>query len=298
MAHLACPTCRQFVSDHALDAGDCPFCGYDGAMIAAASPKRAWMLSTLAVVVCGGALGAYLLVPRSEPRPVVASKIVAAEAAPTARAPSVPTEPAIAPPPRPAVSPPPLLAGVMPLAPPKKNPWNPNLAINGRVEQIDATAVRDKRIDAPEGAVSVSDMNRDDRLTLTGTVRQMRIGTVGGKAVLDAAGLVAQEIVITGDLNGSAIVKLNAPEGRVSIGGHVEGTARVLVNAPRGEVIIAAKSGKLDGKGELTVIARSVEVRGAMAGHAKLTVTLTGGGTVVLGAVQEKASVVYLPLKR
>ena len=298
MSHLVCPTCRQFISDTALDAGDCPFCGYGGAMIATASPKRAWLLSTLAVVVCGGAVGAYLLVPRSERSPVVANKIVTAESAPTSRAPAIPSEPAIAPPTRTAVAPPPLLPGAMPPAQPKKNPWNTRIPLDGPVDRIDAKAVREKRIDAPEGVVSVSDLNRDDRLTLTGTVRQLRIGTVGGKAVLDAAGLVAQEIIITGDLNGSAIVKLNAPGGRVSIGGHVDGTARVLVNAPRGEVIITAESGKLEGNGELTVIARSVEVRGAMAGHAKLIVTLTGGGTVALGAVHEKASVVYLPLKR
>jgi hypothetical protein len=291
MSYLACPTCRQFVSDQALDAGECPFCGYDGAMVAAASPKRAWLLSTLAVVLCGSALGAFLLVPRSEPTRVGANEVATA---PPPLPPSIPADPDVAPPPR-SVVPLPVTA---PPASLRKNPWNPKLAVEGSVERIDAKAVREKRIDAQEGAVSVSDMNRDDRLILTGTVRQLRVGTVGGNAVLDASGLAAQEIIITGDLNGSATVKLNAPDGTVSIGGHVEGNARVIVNAPRGEVLIGAASGKLDGGGELTVIARSVEVRGAMAGHAKLIVTLTGGGRVTLGAVQENASVVYVPLKR
>jgi hypothetical protein len=72
----------------------------------------------------------------------------------------------------------------------------------------------------------------------------------------------------------------------------------VVVNAPRGEVLLGAASGKLDGRGELTVIARSVELTGPMAGHAKLIVTLTGGGRVTLGTVRENASVVYVPLKR
>jgi hypothetical protein len=209
--------------------------------------------------------------------------------------PSIPADPEVAPPPR-SVVPPPVVAA--PPAPLRKNPWNPKLAVEGSVERIDAKAVRAKRLDAPEGVVSVTDMNRDDRLTLTGAVRQLRIGTVGGNAVLDASGLAAQEIIVTGDLNGRASVKINAPEGNVSIGGHVEGNAKVVVNAPRGEVLIGAASGKLDGGGELTVIARSVEVRGEMAGHAKLIITLTGGGRVTLGTVHENASVVYVPLKR
>ena len=66
MTHLECPTCRQFVSDHALDAGQCPFCGYDGAMVVAASPKRAWLIATVAVVVGGAcARGVLAHPPRS-----------------------------------------------------------------------------------------------------------------------------------------------------------------------------------------------------------------------------------------
>ena len=295
MSHLECPTCRQSVSDQALDAGECPFCGYDGAMVAAASPKRAWLLSTLAVILSGGVLGAYLLVPRSEPIRVGANE--AAAVAPSPFQQTIPAEPAVAPPPRMVHSLPPLPVVAARPAPPRKNPWNPNLAVEGAVERIDAKSVRAKKIDAPEGVVSVSDMNRDDRLTLTGTVRQLRIGTVGGNAVLDASGLAAEEIIVTGDLNGRATVKINAPDGNVSIGGHVEGNAKVVVNAPRGEVLIGAASGKLEGAGELTVIARSVEVS-AMAGQAKLIVTLTGGGRVTLGTVHENASVVYIPLRR
>jgi hypothetical protein len=168
----------------------------------------------------------------------------------------------------------------------------------GPIARIDAAAIREKRIDAPEGAVWVSDMNRNDRLTLTGVVRQLRIGSIGGKAFLDASALTAQEIIITGDLHGNATVKLNAPDGTVTISGHVEGTARVIVNAPRGEVVVLAGSGKLDGESELTVIARNVEVRGAMAGNAKLILTLTGGGKVALGPIHENAAVEYVPTRR
>ena len=296
MTHLECPTCRQFVSDHALDAGQCPFCGYDGAMVVAASPKRAWLIATVAVVIGGAALGAYLLIPRAQPIRIHDFETAVSNSRPALPHQPVPVVPEPAPPPRLVVQQPTPLPVVA--APPKKNPWNPAPAVVGPIARIDAAAIREKRIDAPEGAVSVSDMNRNDRLTLTGVVRQLRIGSIGGKAFLDASGLIAQEIIITGDLHGGATVKLNAPDGTVTISGHVEGTARVIVNAPRGEVVILAGSGRLDGESELTVIARNVEVKGAMAGNAKLILTLTGGGKVVLGPMHENASVEYVPTRR
>jgi len=140
-------------------------------------------------------------------------------------------------------------------------------------------------------------MNRDDRLTLTGRVGLLRIGTVSGKAMLDASGLEAEEIIITGDLNGKAVVTLKAPNGTVTIGGHVEGFARLTVIATGGELVVP-RSGRLDGDAEVTVVARDVDVKGKMSGHAQLIVTLTGGGTAAIGPMEEKASVVYKEVRR
>jgi len=284
------------VTDGALDAGECPFCGYDGAMVSPANPKRAWLLSTVAVVFGGVALGAYLLFPRSELLRIH-DRDFTIQTAPGSNSQPTATGPELAPLPRSIAGP--SIARQSP-APPVATPppkEKPELApaVLGLVERVDARVVRNRRIDAPEGAVTVSDMNRTVRLTLTGVVRQLRIGTVGGDAVLDASGLAAREIVVTGDLSGRATVRLHAPGGTVSIGGHIEGAARVVVEAPRGEVVLRAGSGRLDEDGELTVTARSVEVKGAMAGNAKLIVTLTGGGTVTLGTMHENASVVYVP---
>ena len=98
MSPLACPTCRQFVSDEALDAGRCPYCGHDGAMIATASPGGAWLIATFAVVLCGVALGAYLLIPRPEP---IRGRETAATGLPATPPPKqLPPEPERAPPPR------------------------------------------------------------------------------------------------------------------------------------------------------------------------------------------------------
>jgi hypothetical protein len=294
MRRLACPICRQPVSDEALDSGACPVCGHDGPMIASVDPKRAWLVATLAVVACGALAGAYLLIPWNAPVRVRPLETASVQPAPPPSAEPVSARPEIAPHPhfpRPK-STPSLPAAA---APARKNPWNPRLAPAGQIEHIDAREVREKRIDAPDGTVAVSDMNREDRLTLTGTVRQLRIGSIGGSAVLDASGLTAREIVITGDLGGRATVSLHAPGGMVRIGGHVEGRSRLVVIAPRGHVYVQEGSGKLDGDAELKVEARDVEIAGPMSGNAKLVVTLTGGGNLISGPVRENASVVTIP---
>lgn len=295
MSHLACPQCRQVVSDDALDAGPCPWCSYDGAMVARASRKWGWLAATLAVVVVGLAAAAYLLVPRQQQWIRQGRTHPMATAAPAPVRPSERPEPDIAPAPRSVVpraqtrvswepAPPPHV-----FSPPKKNPA-PRV---GTIMRIDAREVREKQIHNPDGVVQVSDLNRDDRLTLTGKVRLLKIGTVSGKASLDASRLIAEEIVITGDVNEHAVVKLNAPNGKVTIGGYVEGSARLTVNAPGGEAIVAAQSGKLDDNAEVVIVTKDLDVKGKLAGQVRLILTLTGGGTASVGSIEEKVVVIY-----
>ena len=293
MTPLACPKCRQAVSDNVLDAGDCPCCGYDGAMVSHASPKGAWLVATIAVVGIGLGVSAFLLAPRPttiryEP------KLPFAVASPAEPQPPTPLKRTVAPAPRPIV----LAATRSPTVPPaaivpKRNPSNPTGAPLGPVLRIDAKDVREKAINRPDGVLLVSDMNRDDRLTLTGRVRVLKIGTVGGNATLDASGLEAAEIVVTGDVNGHARVMLNAPGGRVTIGGLIEGSARLTVTAPGGAVAVVARSGGFEGDSRIAVVARDVDVIGRMSGRAKLLLTLTGGGTTRIGVPEEQATVIY-----
>lgn len=295
MSHLACPKCRQAVSDDALDAGWCPCCGYDGAMVVVGSAKWPWLAAATAVVGFGIAAGAFLLIPRPERR----SQPPALAAAPSTQ--QLPeTGPEAAPAPRPGQ--PVSDNGALPLPPadpppvaklPKRNPWNPRPEPRGSVVRVDAKEVHERRLDEPDGTAVVLDMNRDDRLTLTGRVRLLKVGSVGGRAVLDASKLVADEVLITGDLHAHAVVTVNAPGGRVTVGGHVKGNARLTVSAPAGEMIVAAASGKLDGHAEVTVVAKDVDVQGTMSDNARLIVTLTGGGTATVGPVKENAAVVY-----
>jgi hypothetical protein len=193
-------------------------------------------------------------------------------------------EPIEVPPPKPKpVDPPPVVP------PPKPKPVEP--VKPGPVVRIDAKEVREKQLDNPHGIATVSDMTREDRLTLTGRVKVLKIGSVTGKATLDASGLEAEQIVITGDVTDGAAVKVNAPNGKVTISGHVAGSAKLTVNAPGGDVFLAEKSGRFAGKSVVTVTAKRMEVLGVMSGDAVLNVSLTGGGAVTVGMMEDKAVV-------
>jgi len=320
MTELACPKCRQAVSDAALDAGNCPCCGFDGPMVlASGSAKWAWLVATAAVVLSGVAAGGYLLIPRNgspAATPAPAPEVAAVTPAPPLVDPPLPAPqpgpPAVAPAPRPAeraappapkpeppvapnpdpvpppqpVVPPP----VVPVVAPAPKPVRPQ---PGPVVRIDPKEERQRKLDSPNGVAAIPDMTRDDRLTLTGRVRILRVGSVGGKAVLDASGLEAEEIIITGDVSNTAVVKLNAPNGKVTIGGHVVGSANLTVNAPGGEVVVAASSGKLDGSSETTVTTKRLDVQGPMAGEAKVVVTLTEGGSAQFGKMEGRATATF-----
>ena len=65
--------------------------------------------------------------------------------------------------------------------------------------------------DAPDDIASVPDLNSNDRVVLTGRVRILKLGAVNGKGVLDASGLLAEEIEIGGDMASEASVTVNAP---------------------------------------------------------------------------------------
>jgi hypothetical protein len=158
--------------------------------------------------------------------------------------------------------------------------------------RIDPKEVREMQINDRDVIIMVADMNRTEHLTIKGRVGLLTIGTISGNARLDASGLVAREVIITGDVNQHAVVKLNTPRGRVSIRGHIEGSARVNVNAPDGEIVVAAPSGKLDDDAELTVVARDADIQGRMAGRSRLVLTLTGGGRAAVGVVEENAVVI------
>jgi hypothetical protein len=122
-------------------------------------------------------------------------------------------------------------------------------------------------------------------LTLRGKVKTLRVGAIDGKAVLDASGLEAEEVLFEGRIGGGSTVKVNAPGGRVQFKSKVEGGSRVEVHAPDGSVSFrlptsAVKDGsKIDGDSQVNVTARDAYFRGMVNGPAtQVQVTLTKGG--------------------
>jgi hypothetical protein len=162
----------------------------------------------------------------------------------------------------------------------------------GVVMKVDPKIAPVRNFDHPDDTAALPDLNITDRVVLTGKVRGLRIGSVNGKATLDASGLVAEEIVITGDLNSEATVKLNAPEGKVTIGGFVAGSAKLTITAPGGEVLIA-KSARVTNGTVLTITTRRLEALGTLSGAAKVNVIFTRGGSLKLTLMEEGANVKF-----
>ena len=111
-------------------------------------------------------------------------------------------------------------------------------------------------------------------------------------SLADASRLAAEEIVITGDLISEAVVKLNAPGGKVTVGGFVLGAPKLIVAAPGGEVLIA-KTGCVSGASVLTVTARKFEAQGQLAGAARVNLTLSAGGWLKLTTMDDRAMLTW-----
>ena len=303
MTTLTCPKCRQGLPDDALDAGQCNLCGFplDGPMVLRSPGARGRTRLALATGVALLALvAADLLVfnlvasspfntapevaglPGPEPQPEgVVRHVAPFPHEPKRSAETVPADPPgvgdQGQPPNPVVVEPPKKAGPRP---------------GGVVMKVDPKIAPSRHFDHPDDTAALPDLNSGDRVTLTGKVRVLRLGSVHGKGALDASGLVAEEVIITGDLNSEALVLLNAPNGKVTVGGYVNGNAKITVVAPGGEVVVA-KTGRVTGGATMTVTAKRLEVSCPLSGGAKVNVTLTASGSLKLTRSEEGATVTY-----
>ena len=291
-----CPKCRQPVTDAALDAGQCPLCGFPfdrPVLLDGPSSRLGAVAVAFAVVLAaiGSGFGGYYYSINNRTQPKPEPEFVAApRAAPKPARPQPATRP-IAPLPHepkqndvPTPAPNPIT-----VEPPKKDGPRP-IAV---VMKVDPKIAPKRHFDQPDDTIALPDLNSGDRIVLTGKIRVLRLGSVNGNASVDASGLIAEEVIITGDLNGEALVRLNAPGGKVKIGGYVMGAAKLTVVAPGGEVLVAGNSGCLTGGALATVTAKRVVVAGWMSGGAKLNITLTTGGVLKLTRLQEGAIVTY-----
>lgn len=315
MSTLTCPKCRRGLTDDALDAGQCPLCGFplDGPVVLAApgttignaSADPRFLLPTailfvLAMVVAVVAMSNWP-VPQQRPVEFVAQPLAAPP--PPPRPELIPVPP-LAPPPhepqRPGANPsapivgPPGIGDKKPpqpiaVEPPKKKdgprPVGVGIAVNPKIEPK-------RHFDHPDDTAKVPDLNTGDRVILTGRVRVLKLGSVNGKGVLDASGLVAEEVIVGGDLSSDAQVLVSAPNGTVKVNGFVTGASRLTITAPGGEVIVEG-SGRLSGGPRVTIAAKRLEVKCPMSGTARVSVTLTAGGALKLGLMEENATVAY-----
>jgi hypothetical protein len=288
MVTLTCPKCRHAMPEDALDVGQCPTCGFplDGPLaFGSPGPRRraARLLAAAGAVglLAGGGYAGYALLNRThsggettaadrrpEPEPAAAVRPVA----------PFPHEPrrtrAADPEPEP---PPPTRDGPRPVA--VVVPVNPKIA-----------PVR--HFDQPDDTVRLPDLNTNDRVVLTGRVRVLRLGSVNGKGSVDASGLAAEEVLITGDLNGEAVVTVCAPSGTVALGGNVMGLSKLTIRAPGGRVLLE-RSGRFTGRSTATITARRLEALGPLTGDTKVNVTFTRGGSLKLVRAEEGAILTY-----
>lgn len=287
MTTLTCPKCRQGLPDDALDAGQCPLCGFplDGPVVLGAPGMRAGgtrlLLAAGGTVLVVAAVAGFVYydradASRTQPATELAALTSPEPASPVRHVAPLPHEPKL-----PDAIP-------APVEPPKRDGPRPV----GVVMKVDPKIAPQRHFDHPDDTAALPDLNTGDRVTLTGKVRVLRLGSVNGKGALDASGLVAEEVVITGDLNGEALVLVNAPNGKVTVGGYVIGAAKLTIVAPGGEVVVA-HTGRVTGGATMTVTAKRLEVNCPLSGGAKVAVTLTAGGSLKLARAEEGATVTY-----
>ena len=159
------------------------------------------------------------------------------------------------------------------------------------------------RLDSPRGVHTVEAVNSGDRFLVSGKIKKLRIAGINGQGAVATEKLAAEEVVITGGINGEGDLRLNVPGGSVTFLDSLNGASRVTVNAPGGKVTFgsADKSdrggGNIVGSAHVTIIARDVDFRGVVDGGARVTVTLTEGGSLRFTMIAGGAHVHYRKAK-
>jgi hypothetical protein len=201
--------------------------------------------------------------------------------------PAVPATPAApAAPPNDAVPPKePAVAGPPPQAAPP-NPFRP-------------AAPAAMQIDNPNGTNDAI-VGPGRTLVLRGQVKTLRVPGLEGGAVLDCSDLEAQEIIVSGKIDGASTLWLNAPNGRVTFRAKVVGKSRVGIAAPGGTVVFANPGGlrgdgaAIDGGSAVDVKSRAAHFHGLIAGTGtRVSVTLTAGGSLLFTELEGPSRLEY-----
>ena len=318
MRDVTCPACDLPVSEAAFEAGSCPCCGCrfdapapapeqpaDETPVTAAAevlppappPARRPRVWRTAAVVCSpfacGILVGYVLFARAE-KPAATPPPELAAVAPVQESPA-PAHPDPLPQavvPKPVPTPPgPVAAAAVPRQP-KPVEVAPAPRVPQRTIVIDPFDDPVRHLDAPDGVAEVVELNGGDHLTLTGRVKVLTLNAVNGSVRVDASGLVAEEVVLAGDIDGNCDFKFNAPNGKVTIRRALVGSCTLTVTAPGGAVTLA-EGGRIGGGVTVTLTSKTVDAQGPIGEGARVNTTLTTGGAIRVAAVGGGAVVTY-----
>lgn len=172
--------------------------------------------------------------------------------------------------------------------PPRFGPANPFRPATPRTVQLDHSQVY-----APA-------LEPGDRAAARGHVKRLVVTGLEGGAVLDCSELDAEEVVVTGKIDGGSRLSVRSPSGRVRFLAKVDGRSRVDVRAPGGRVMFETptdathEGSKIDGGAVVDVLAKEAHFHGRIHGaETKAIVTLTAGGSLSFAEIGGLSRLLY-----
>lgn len=156
-------------------------------------------------------------------------------------------------------------------------------------------------LNQPNGTYTIPfSMKKGERIVVKGKIGSLRAHALDSGAVLDASGLEAGQIYIGGKIDNGSTVKLNSPNGKVTIAASVVGKSNLEINAPGGDVLFSAATtpnrpgSAIDGGSIVAITARTADLKGDINGSTtKVTVNLHRAGTLKIVAIRGTATVEY-----
>ncbi len=187
-----------------------------------------------------------------------------------------------------------LAAGAPPIA-------QPAVANAGPPPHIDFQLPPVVRLADPDGEYVIPALN-NQRVTLTGTIKRLRVASIDANSVLDASDLKVREIICAGKIDAASVVKLNAPGGAVEFREKVAGGVNLEVNAPGGIVTFGDAGGGMDAKINggvmLKITAKRVEFRDRINGGVHVDVALSNDGALAFKELTGGAHIHYHKIRR
>jgi hypothetical protein len=155
-------------------------------------------------------------------------------------------------------------------------------------------------INEPDNIYSVPVMKKGEHIVLKGKVKTLRVHGLDAGAILNASGLEASVITVTGKIDNRSKLVLNAPGGTVNLSAKVDARSIVEITAPGGEVRFTAQTtptregSKIDNGSTVAITARTIEFKGDITGaETKVSLILTRNAWLKVASINGQALVEY-----